>query len=67
MMLPATDDIAARLGALLTYDASSPLIFSRTLLYFTSSIGVFLYFLLRLGIFGFALVSILIYFRAFEK
>jgi len=29
-MLPATDDIAARLGALLTYDASSPLIFSRT-------------------------------------
>ena len=30
MMLPATDDIAARLGALLTYDASSPLIFSST-------------------------------------
>ncbi len=34
MMLPATDDIAARLGALLTYDASSPLIFSSGLFLF---------------------------------
>lgn len=34
MMLPATDDIAARLGAQLTYDASSPLIFSSGLFLF---------------------------------
>ena len=30
MTLPATDGIAERLQALLAYDSSSPLIFSRT-------------------------------------
>jgi len=34
MMLPATDDIASRLGALVTYDASAPLIFSSGLFLF---------------------------------
>ena len=38
MTLPALDGIPEKLQALLTYDASSPLIFSSTRLYFGSSI-----------------------------
>ena len=38
MTLPATDGIAERLQALLAYDSTSPLIFSRTRLYLGVSI-----------------------------
>ena len=38
MTLPATDGFWDKVLALLTYDASSPLIFSSTRLYFGSSI-----------------------------
>ena len=40
MTFPATDGITDRLQALFAYDASSPLIFSSTLLYFGSSIRI---------------------------
>ena len=40
MTLPALDGIPEKLQALLTYDASSPLIFSSTRLYFGSSIAL---------------------------
>ena len=40
MTLPATDGFWDKVLALLTYDASSPLIFSSTRLYFGSSIAL---------------------------
>ncbi len=56
MTLPATDNLAAKLGSLLTYDPSSPLIFNSGLFLF-----LFAGFLLVYGFFRRAPIARMVY------